>query len=86
MGDRIAFQMKNLPDHSRASCRWCDGKTKVFHPLSTAAVITCLFEVHIHTLLDGLPLSSNDVQEGEEGDGIEEQGLLCLCRKRVFPE
>ena len=82
-GDGISFQVKNLPDHSWASCRWCDGKRKVFHPLSTAAVITCWFEVHIHTLLDRWPLSSNDVQEGED---IEEQGLLCLCRKRVFPK
>jgi hypothetical protein len=50
----------------------------VFHPLSTAAVITCLFFVHIHTFLDFLPsVSSNGVQE----EDIEEQGLL---RKWVF--
>lgn len=47
---------------------------KVFHPLSTAAVITCLFCVHIHTFFDFLPsLSSYGVHEEEED--IEEQGL-----------
>lgn len=68
MDNRISFEMKNLQDQSWASCRWCDGKTKVFHPLSTAAVMTCLLLVHIQTLLDRLPLSSND-------EAIEEQGL-----------
>jgi len=54
---------------------------KVFHPLSTAAVITCLFFVHIHTFFDFLlPVSSNGVQEEEECIE-EEQGLW---RKRVL--
>lgn len=42
----------SLQDQSLASSRRLEEKTKVFHPLSTAAVMTCLFSVHIQTLLD----------------------------------
>lgn len=46
-------------DQSLASCEQSKLKMKVFHPLSTAAVITCLFAVHIHTNLDS-PLAFTD--------------------------
>lgn len=42
----------SLQDQSLASSRRLEEKTKMFHPLSTAAVMTCLFSVHIQTLLD----------------------------------
>ena len=38
---------------------------KVFHPLSTAAVITCLLSVHIHTSL-GWRYLADGIEEGLE--------------------
>ena len=41
--------MCGLHDHSVAKSRQVEGKMKVFQPLSTAVVMTCLFSVHIQT-------------------------------------
>ena len=38
---------------------------KVFHPLSTAVVITCLLSVHIHTTL-GWRYPADGIEEGFE--------------------
>ena len=53
---------------------------KVFHPLSTAAVITCLLSVHIHTTL-GWRYPADGIEEGfEEHIVTREQN----CNRALF--
>lgn len=57
---------ENLQDHSLARARQWEEKMKVFQPLSTAAVMTCLFSVHIHT-------SFSDTANEEDADGAAQE-------------
>lgn len=70
-----------LLDHSLASPWFCEEKMKVSHPLSTAAVITWLFSVQIHTFLDDS--SYIEVESGDSEAAMEHIRRLELILKWV---
>ena len=54
---------------------------KVFHPLSTAAVITCLLSVHIHTTL-GWRYPADGIEEGFEEHIVTRE---LNCNRALLP-